>query len=80
MAKRRTRFITWCKRDVEDETPIRYTFKSKEADGQESVEHFTSEQCVSFSLLERIRYAWIESITLESDESGNYWNAVLYED
>lgn len=80
MAKRRTRFITWCKRDVEDETPIRYTLKAKEADGRESVLHFTSDESVSFATLERIRYAWVESITLESDGKGKYWNAVLYED
>lgn len=72
MAKRRTRFLTWAKRDPNDERKIVYTFK--ESDGE--VLHFTSEDIVPFSMLSRIRDAWIEQITLKD----NAWYAVLYED
>ncbi len=71
--KRRTRFITWCRRDMNDERKINYTFRNFE-DGEDA--HFTSEETCSFSTMERIRYAWIESIELIDDE----WHVVLYEE
>ena len=80
---RRMRFGTWCRKDPEDETPISYVFKAKEWewDGNEMVEktrvmHFTSEDVVSYSILRRIRKAWIESI----EHADGRWNVVLYED
>lgn len=69
---RRTRFITWCKRDVEDERKINYEFKS--SDG--NIYHFTSEDEVTYQTIRMIANAWIESIELINDE----WYAVLYED
>ena len=77
---RRMRFVTWCKKDPEDETPIHYTFYKKEADGKTEVIHMTSEDTVSFSMLERVRQAWVKSITTGEDESGKWWNVVIYED
>ena len=68
---RRTRFVTWCRRDPDDERPIKYTFKS--TDG---IQKFTSDDVVSFSTMERIRNAWIESIEL----IDNTWNVVIYEE
>jgi len=69
--KRRTRFVTWAKRDPDDERMIYYTFKS--ADG---VQNFTSNDCVSFSMMERIRQAWVEKIKL----IDNAWHVVIYEE
>lgn len=75
MAKRRTRFGTWCKRDINDTRKINYTFRMKE--GAETVTRtFTSEEDVERPMLYRLRYAWIESIELINNE----WYAVLYED
>ena len=77
---RRMRFITWCNKDPEDETFIKYTFKEKDADGNVIEKHFTSEDTCSFSFMERLRNAWVESIILVEKSWGNYWNVVLYED
>ena len=44
--KRRTRFITWCKRDPDDERKINYTFKH--ANG--FVSHFTSDDELPLNL------------------------------
>ena len=71
MAKRRTRFITWAKRDPDDERPMKITFK-----GSDGTQKFKSYDVVSYSMMERIRYAWIESIDLVND----VWNVVIYED
>lgn len=73
---RRTRFITWARRDMNDTTPIKYTFK--ESTGKEL--KMTSENTVSYHLMERIRYAWIDSIEKKQDESGEYWDVRIYED
>ena len=80
---RRMRFVTWCKKDPEDETKIVYTFKMKEWDGTMHTEHFTSETSFElgekpnpFEMLERVRYAWVESIERKDDA----WHVVLYED
>ena len=73
--KRRMRFITWAKKDPDDETPIRYEFK-----GKDRVWRFTSDDEVSYSMLERIRNAWVESIEKVSTDQGEVWKAVLYED
>lgn len=70
--KRRTRYINWCKKDANDERKINYTLKTY--DGK--LLKFTSEEAQPFSILERLRYAWIESIELINNE----WNVVLYED
>lgn len=80
MGKRRMRFITWCKKDLEDERKINYTFRNFE-DGKDA--HWTSEDTCNFSTMERIRNAWIESIELIKNEFNNpegEWYAVLYED
>lgn len=76
MAKRRTRFGTWCKRDVNDETKIFYTFRMIENDGTQEVKHFTSDDPQPFSMLDRLYYAWIESIILTAEG----WNVTIYED
>ena len=73
MAKRRMRFITWCKKDINDVRPINYTFKS--ADGK--IHHFTSENTVTPHMMNRVRYSWVESIELTPE---NTWNVVIYED
>ena len=71
MSKSRMRFITWATKDVEDTRKIIYTFKE---DG--SIQHFTSEDYVSPEIMNKIRYAWIESIEL----IDNVWNVILYAD
>ncbi len=80
MARRRMRFGTWCRKDPDDMTLIAYTFKTKEWDGTEKIYYFTSEDVCSFSMLERLRNAWIESITRVKNELADQWNIVLYED
>ena len=77
---RRMRFITWCKKDPEDETFIKYTFKEKDDDGNVIEKYFTSEDTCSFSFMERLRNAWVESIILVENSVEKYWNAILYED
>ena len=79
---RRMRFITWCRKDPDDKTPIHYTFKMKEADGEEHIAFFTSEDTCSFSMMERIRQAWIEKIELIDidNEFCKSWHVVIYED
>lgn len=76
MAKRRMRFITWCKKDRDDETKIVYEFRAK--DGE--VMRFTSEDTVSIPMIYRIRYAWVESIELRREGDTDFWFAKLYED
>ena len=76
MAKRRMRFVTWAKKDINDKTPISYIF----TDSEGKTTHFTSENIVSFSFMARLREAWIEKIELVDDKLGKHWIAVLYED
>lgn len=80
MAKRRIRFITWAKKDPDDETPIVYTFKTKEWDGSSKTLYFTSEDFVSPAMMSRIRAAWVEKIDRVKNEFENCWNVVLYEE
>lgn len=70
MAKRRTRFKTWCKRDPDDERKINY--RVLDYDGK--VYTFTSEDEVSLSFFNKVSNAWIKNIDLINDE----WYAVLY--
>ena len=70
--KRRTRFITWCKRDPDDERKINYEFT--DCDGHKYT--FTSEDEIDWSLFRRVSRAWIKSIGLVDNE----WYTVLYED
>lgn len=76
MAKRRMRFGTWCNKDINDSTKIVYEFKTAEG----KTLYFTSEDKQSFSMLARLRYAWIESIEYVSNEFSTHWYAKLYED
>ena len=78
--KRRMRFGTWCRKDLEDTTKIVYTFKMKEWDGTVETRYFTSEDVVSYSMIERIRNAWIESVERIRNEFSDHWYVVLYED
>lgn len=81
MAKRRMRFVTWARKDPEDETPIRYTFRMTDpAYKTECVRYFTSEDSVPFSMLERVRAAWVEKIEKREDDLGVYWEVFIYED
>lgn len=80
MTKRRMRFGTWCRKDPDDETKIVYTFRMKEADGYEHTAYFTSEDGQSYSMLSRLREAWIEKIERVQNEFDDAWNVVLYED
>lgn len=70
--KRRMRFVTWCKKDVNDERKINYTFKTYDNE----ILKFTSEEKQPFSILTRLQNAWIETIELANNE----WFVVLYED
>ena len=53
MGKRRTRFVTWCKRDPDDERKINYTFKHSNG----CVSHFTSEDELSFHVFLKVQNA-----------------------
>lgn len=77
---RRTRFGTWAKKDPDDTTKIAYTFKIKEWDGSVKVLYFTSEDKCSYTMLGRIRQAWIEKIERIKNEFEDCWNVVIYED
>lgn len=77
---RRMRFKTWAKKDPDDSTKIVYTFKAKEWDGSTRTHYFTSEDNVPFSMLSRIREAWIEKVERVKNEFEDVWNVVLYED
>ncbi|MBQ1789747.1 MAG: hypothetical protein II008_06195 [Oscillospiraceae bacterium] len=76
MKNRRIRFVTWCNRDVDDNTKIIYTFRMVNGDGTQEVKHFTSDDEVPYSMLGRIQQAWIESIDLTAEG----WNVTIYED
>ena len=78
--KRRMRYGTWCKKDPEDTTKIVYTFKMKEWDGYKHTELFTSEDPQSFSMIHRLREAWIESIERVQNDFSDHWAVILYED
>lgn len=69
---KRTRFITWARRDTADERKINYTFT--EANG--NVMRFTSEDFMPFTFVKRLGQSWIRSIDLIGDE----WFADLYEE
>lgn len=77
MSKRRTRFVTWCKRDPDDERKINYTFKHSNG----CVSRFTSEDELSFHVFLKVQNAWIESIELvnQSEDFAGEWNIILYE-
>ena len=70
--KRRMRFITWCKKDVNDERKINYTLKTYEG----TTLKFTSDEEQPYSMLVRLQDAWIEKLELVNNE----WFAILYED
>lgn len=70
--KRRMRFVTWCKKDVNDERKINYTLKTYD----DKVLKFTSEEEQPRSMLIRLQNAWIEKIELVNNE----WFATLYEE
>ena len=71
MGKRRMRFVTWCKKDVNDERKINYTLKTYD----DKVLNFTSEEEQPRSMLIRLQNAWIDKIKLVNNE----WFATLYE-
>lgn len=73
---RRMRFGTWCRKDIKDETKIVYIFKTLN-DGEM---YFTSDEEVSYSMLGRLRWAWIEKIERVTNGFSDHWLAVLYED
>lgn len=68
---RRMRFITWCKKDINDERKINYKLKTYDNE----ILEFTSEEEQPYSMLVRLQNAWIEKIELINNE----WFAVLYE-
>lgn len=72
MTKRRMRFVTWCKKDVNDERKINYTLKTYD----DKVLNFTSEEEQPRSMLIRLQNAWIDKIELVNNE----WFATLYEE
>jgi len=72
MTKRRMRFVTWCKKDVNDERKINYTLKTYDY----KVLNFTSEEEQPRSMLIRLQNAWIDKIKLVNNE----WFATLYEE
>ena len=72
MTKRRMRFVTWCKKDVNDERKINYTLKTYD----DKVLNFTSEEEQPRSMLIRLQNSWIDKIKLVNNE----WFATLYEE
>lgn len=71
-SKRRMRFITWCEKDPNDDSPIVYNF----TDYNGEVHKFTSEDFVDYSMIKRIRQAWVTNI----DNVDGTWYVWLYED
>lgn len=69
---RRMRFQTWAKKDPEDTRKIFYCLTGKDG----NIEVFTSEDYVPFSMLERVRNAWVRSIK----SNGETWYVDIYED
>ena len=72
MAKRRMRFVTWCKKDVNDKRKINYTLKTYD----DKVLNFTSEEEQTHSMLIRLQNDWIDKIKLVNNE----WFVTLYEE
>lgn len=70
--KRRMRFATWCKKDVNDERKINYTLKTYD----NKILNFTSDEGQPQSMLIRLQNAWIDKIELINNE----WFATLYEE
>ena len=66
------KFVTWCKKDVNDERKINYTLKTYD----DKVLNFTSEEEQQRSMLIRLQNAWIDKIKLVNNE----WFANLYEE
>ena len=66
------RFVTWCKKDVNDERKINYVLKTDDNE----ILRFTSEEEQPGSMLVRLQNAWIEKIELINNE----WFVTLYED
>ena len=77
---RRMRFVTWCRKEPDDNTTIAYTFNLIDENGEHLTKYFTSDDTCSFVFMERLRAAWIESIDRVSNEFFDGWNVVLYED
>lgn len=69
---RRMRFVSWCKKDINDERKIHYTLKTYD----EKVLQFTSDDEQPYSMLVRLQNAWIDKIELIDNE----WFATLYEE
>ena len=69
---RRMRFVTWCKKDVNDERKIHYTLRTYD----DNVLKFTSEEEQPRSMLNRVRNSWIDKIELVNNE----WFVTLYEE
>ena len=62
------KFTSWCRADKNDERKIVYTFRIAD-----KTHHFTSDDRVSFPMMEDIRSARIESIELKD----NVWHVSL---
>ena len=69
---KRMRFLTWCKKDINDERKINYTIKTYENE----VIKFTSDEPQTNSMLRRLQEMWIDKIELINNE----WFVSLYED
>ena len=69
---KRMRFVTWCKKDVNDKRKINYTLKTYD----DKVLNFTSEEEQPLSMLIRLQNAWIDKIELVNNE----WFVTLYEE
>ena len=69
---RRMKFVTWCKKDVDDERKINYTLKTHDC----KILKFTSEEEQPHSMLNRVRNSWIDKIELVNNE----WFVTLYEE
>ena len=72
MEKRRMRYVTRCKKDVNDKRKINYTLKTYDY----KVLNFTSEEEQPRSMLIRLQNAWIDKIELVNNE----WYVTLYEE
>ena len=66
------RFVTWCKKDVNDKRKINYTLKTYD----DKVLNFTSEEEQTHSMLIRLQNDWIDKIKLVNNE----WFVTLYEE
>ena len=71
MEKRMT-FLTWAKKDPNDETPLKIVLKPSKGRAMK----FSSEKAITFAEMERLRRAYVRKV----EKVNDVWEIELYED